>query len=106
MSFYCAATNALCFLFFLAFLVLQQPPARVVGFKVEPFSVRHTYTSPGAKWAGGEAPLPPLDTCDDTDSASPVKMPKVYTQAHYAHATCDSVQDLCGPRSVELSMMD
>ncbi|CAM9231353.1 unnamed protein product, partial [Sphacelaria rigidula] len=59
----------------------DQPPARVVGFKVEPFSVRHTHTSPGAKWAGGESPLPPLDTCDDTDPVSPVKMPKSLAEA-------------------------
>lgn len=55
----------------------QDPPARVVGFRVEPFSVRHTFKSITAYWDGAGTDLPPLSTCDKDDFVNPVKMPAV-----------------------------
>ncbi|KAG5189838.1 hypothetical protein JKP88DRAFT_205947 [Tribonema minus] len=50
------------------------PPARVVGVYVEPFSVKHAFKA-GAKWDGSEAnDIPPLDTCaagSDVESLRP-----------------------------------
>lgn len=50
----------------------EEPPARVVGFRVEPFSVKHQYKSPLAEWVSPS--LPPLSTCDDTNFVNPVKV--------------------------------
>jgi len=44
---------------------VREDPAlfRVVGFKVEPFSVQHTFKDPDAAWDGTKGDVPPLKTC-------------------------------------------
>lgn len=56
--------------------VLQEPAARVVGFKVEPFSVKHAFQSPSAFWTPPQE-LPPLSTCDKENFVDPVKFTMV-----------------------------
>lgn len=41
----------------------EAPPARIVGFVVEPYSVHHVFKA-GATWDGVSGDIPPLDTCD------------------------------------------
>lgn len=52
---------------------VQEPSARVVGFKVEPFSVKHVFQSPAAYWTGAPGDMPPLSTCDKDNFIDPVK---------------------------------
>eukprot|EP00611_Tribonema_gayanum_P021765 TRINITY_DN424_c0_g1_i1.p1 TRINITY_DN424_c0_g1~~TRINITY_DN424_c0_g1_i1.p1 ORF type:complete len:659 (+),score=196.73 TRINITY_DN424_c0_g1_i1:147-2123(+) len=47
------------------------PPARVVGFQVEPFSVRHAFKA-GGRWDGLSADVPPLETCSRDAAASSI----------------------------------
>ena len=53
----------------------QEPSARVVGFKVEPISIKHKFQSPSAIWSGVAGEMPPLSTCDKNDFVNPVKLP-------------------------------
>lgn len=55
----------------------QELSARVVGFKVEPFSVRHFFLSPSAIWKGNPSDIPPLATCNKDDIVNPVKLTNV-----------------------------
>jgi len=57
----------------------QDPSAasRVVGFKVEPFSVRHTFASPSSYWDGTPSDMPPLSTCEKDNFVNPVKLQTV-----------------------------
>lgn len=59
--------------------VKQDSSARVVGFKVEPFSVNHEFVSPSASilWDGKPAGIPPLKTCNKDDFVNPVKLTNV-----------------------------
>jgi transmembrane 9 superfamily member 2/4 len=47
------------------------PSARVVGFEVEPFSVKHTFQA-GNSWNGVDPDIPPLATCDRDHPASSI----------------------------------
>ncbi|CAM9626190.1 unnamed protein product [Ectocarpus fasciculatus] len=51
----------------------EEPSARVVGFKVEPLSVKHVFQSPAAYWTGAPGDMPPLSTCDKDNFIDPVK---------------------------------
>ncbi|CAM9768812.1 unnamed protein product [Ascophyllum nodosum] len=53
----------------------EEPSARVVGFKVEPISIKHKFQSPSAIWSGVAGEMPPLSTCDKNDFVNPVKLP-------------------------------
>lgn len=55
----------------------QEPSARVVGFKVEPFSVKHAFQSGSATWSGTPGDMPPLSTCDKDNFVDPVKLTTV-----------------------------
>lgn len=57
-------------------MYVQDPSARVVGFKVEPFSVKHAFQSPQAYWSGA-GDMPPLSTCDKDNFVNPVKLQTV-----------------------------
>lgn len=59
------------------FVYAQDPSARVVGFKVEPFSVKHTFQSPQAYWGGHPENMPPLSTCEKDNFVDPVKQQTV-----------------------------
>lgn len=59
------------------FFCAQEPSARVVGFKVEPFSVKHAFQSGSATWSGTPGEMPPLSTCDKDNFIDPVKLTTV-----------------------------
>lgn len=45
----------------------------MVGFKVEPFSVKHSFQSSAAVWGGQPGDMPPLSTCQKDNFVDPVK---------------------------------
>jgi transmembrane 9 superfamily protein 2/4 len=56
---------------------------RVVGFYVEPFSVKHAFMN-GASWSGDYDVIPPLATCDKT---RPMDLESVYEKQKVATGT-------------------
>jgi len=58
--------------------VQADPPlARVVGFEVEPLSVKHTFMDPkaGKDWGGDASDMPPLGTCSATQALTAGSVP-------------------------------
>lgn len=76
------------------YLRAQEPSARVVGFKVEPFSVKHAFQAGTATWNGIPGEMPPLSTCDKDNFVNPVKMTTVRPglSIHCFSARFDSVR--------------
>lgn len=71
----------------------QDPLARVVGFRVEPFSVNHKFKAASAYWKD-DVDMPPLSTCDSNNFDDPVKFSKVSAaDMEYCPHPYDCVRD-------------